>query len=1058
MKRGLALGVVCIAVATIAADATPAKKASSTDPEQLPLPKLTEKEREELASMEEGLPAVAQRKVDFAKDILPIFSNRCDHCHGPEDRQGGLRLDIRAEARRGGDNGLVIKVGKSAASDLIHRVAGLDEDLVMPPDDEALGKEQVSLLRAWIDQGAVWPDAYSGSEGKTLTTHWAFNAPDDPKIPTKVGAHGERIRNPIDNFILSRLSKEGIAPSPEADRPTLIRRLSLDLLGLLPKPEEVDAFVDDQRPDAYERLVERLLASPHFGERWGRHWLDLARYADSDGYEKDNARPWAWRYREWVINAINSDLPYDQFTVEQIAGDLLPDPTLDQKVATGFHRNTLTNREGGIDREEDRVKNTVDRANTTGTVWMGLTVGCAQCHSHKYDPITQREYYGFYAFFNSMDEKDIAAPLSSETQAYQQALAAWQPKHQQAVARVKEFERELPARQAAWESKTQSEGGLKGWDLLDPTGALSSGGATLTKLDDGSMLASGPRPKVDEYTLVARMPGKRITALRVEVLPDDKLPAKGPGRADHGNLVLSELKLSTAPSSDPLKASKVEFSAASASHEQAKYFAKHAIDGKNNTGWAIADPKKNFHRPHTLTAVVKKPMEVDGGLVTLRLKQFYPDHSIGRFRVFVTETDPNEIPSLASDQVIAAFETPAKERSAEQAKVLAAYYRTVDPEMVKRTKALAAVTNAKPKAPPTKAQSLVERAKPRTTNVHVRGDFLRKGDEVIPHTPASLPPLSPRASQPDRLDLAQWIANPDNPLTARVAVNRVWKHLFGRGLVRTVEDFGTQGDDPSHPELLDWLAQRYPELDWSRKRLIKLIVTSATYRQSSKYRPELRDVDPQNVLLSRQNRFRVEAEVVRDLFLSASGLLHDKVGGPSVYPPLPPSVIKLAYAGSGRWPTSKGKDKYRRGMYIFVKRTVPFPMLNTFDAPEASETCTRRERSNTPLQALTLLNDESLLECARALGERIAKADKKTIDEEVAFAFRLTLGREPTAEEATTMKDFFKSVKEMAAADPKESAQFAGDPDASEHEAPDAAARVALARVLLNLDEFLTRE
>lgn len=688
--------------------------------------------------------------------------------------------------------------------------------------------------------------------------HWAYITPVRPVPPMLKDSAG--VQNPIDQFIRSRLEREGIKPSPEADKLTLLRRLCLDLLGLPPTPEQREAFLADKSPSAYERLVERLLQSPHYGERWARFWLDAARYADSDGYEKDTGRPHAWRWRDWVITAWNHDMPYDQFIIEQLAGDLLPDAGIDSKIATGFHRNTLTNNEGGVDKEQFRVEAVVDRVNTTASVFLGLSFGCAQCHDHKYDPFTQREYYQFFAFFNSADEVNL--PLDpSQAEKVRQV----QEMHKQELEAYKQIQ---PQEQPRWE-------------------------ATLSAADR------------------------------------KKLPA------------------------DVLMAMKVPFSLRSP--EQAKL-----------------------------------------------VYNFY----------------------VGNDPVLIALE----KRQAEQLRKLQGS-QAIAPTM--------------------------QEGKGRKTHILQRGDFLRPGAEVEPGVPAVLG--SPASPMRNRVDLAKWIASPTNPLTARVFVNWVWQKHFGRGIVATLEDFGVQGQRPTHPELLDWLATEFVRLRWNIKELHRLIVTSATYRQSSAGRPELQDRDPLNTLLSRQNRLRLEAEIIRDCALASSGLLAAAVGGPSVRPPQPAGISDLTYAGAAKWVESTGPDRYRRGLYIWFQRTSPFPMLMTFDAPDANVFCVKRERSNTPLQALTLLNDVTFVECAQALGKRLAEAPGNSASK-VALGMQLCLGREPTSIENARYIQFYNEFRSLAMGTPDEAMKLVGKFKPVTGNIGDAAAWVGVARLMMNLDEFVTRE
>jgi len=1012
------------------------------------------------------LPPAADRAVDFAKDIQPLLAKHCLACHGEIKQQAGLRLDRKSDALAGGDSGKVITLKQSAESELIKLVAGQDPDRIMPPKGDRLTAAEVGLLRAWIDQGAVWPDGLGGSARKV--DHWSFKAVQRPALPMVKQAGW--VRNPIDAFILARLEAQGVAPAPEADRPTLIRRLSLDLLGLPPTLDEVDAFLADARPDAYEQLVDRLLPSPHFGERWARHWLDMARYADSDGYEKDTARPYAFRYRDWVIDAIARDLPYDQFTTEQIAGDLLPADdearALSQKIATGFHRNTLTNREGGVDQEEYRVAATVDRVNTTSTIWLGLTVGCSQCHTHKYDPITQREYYQLFAFFNSINEVDLPAPTEAEAQSYAKLKGEFDAAHLPYVAALQAYERDqLPVKQATWEPTLKSSAAK--WTLLEPQGLLSAERATLTRQADQSVLVSGtPVPKIDTYTIDATTSLENITALRIEALPDATLGAQGPGRTPHGNFVLSEVKLTATSLSDPTKSVNVALQNGSADFEQLSggkptFTAAATLDGKSETGWAVAD---QYGRRHILVLETKEGVGFAGGTkLTVTLDQQYgTQHTLGRFRLAVTTAARPVRAELVPDEIPAIINLPVPERSEIQKTAPVTYFKTIDPEFLKLHQQLEAHAQLAPKPPGSLAQTVADLAQPRATHIHLRGDFLQQGDPTAPGVLEVLHPAT-LSQTPTRVDLAKWLVDPANPLTARVTVNHWWQSLWGRALVGTVDDFGLKGEAPTHPELLDWLAAELVTpsvggnggVPWSRKRLIKLIVTSAAYRQSSQIRPELLERDPKNLWLARQNRFRLEAEVVRDLNLAVSGLLNPRIGGPSVRPPLPAGVADLGYAGSVRWPESIGADKYRRGMYIFFQRTVPYPMLMAFDSPDSNVACVRRERSNTPLQALTLLNDPVFFEAAQAFGRKLLTDSPGPDGDRLKRAFRRCVAREPSPAELARLHQLEERLRALAQANPEQVAKVAGGDKTN---AVEVATAIGLARVLLNLDEFLTRE
>jgi len=996
-------------------------------------------------------PARSQSPVDFSRDIQPILAARCYECHGPDTRKGGLRLDLRSDALQGGDDGAVLVPGKAAESLLFKKVTAADPAKRMPFKGEPLTPQQIDLLKRWLDAGAPWPETQAKSPP---SSHWAFQPIQRPPVPQFRNPKPE-IRNAVDAFIRARLAPQRIKPSPEADRYTLIRRLSLDLTGLPPAPDQVESFVADKRPDAYERLVDALLASPHFGERWGRHWLDLARYADSDGYEKDRPRPFAYLYRDWVIKAINDDLPFDRFSIEQLAGDLLPEPTHDQLVATGFHRQTLTNTEGGVDQEEFRCKATVDRVNTTATVWLGLTMGCAECHSHKYDPITQREFYQLFAFFNDASEKNLPAPTPEELAKYNSAKAAWDAENAKLKSALDKYvKNDLPAKFTSWAATTKADL-ASSWTVLKPTAMVSSEGATLKLEADNVVLSTGDLPGQDTYVIEAETDLSGITGFRLEALHDAD-SKQGPGRADDGNFVLTHFKVSvTAPG--PGQGREVALSKPQASHSQAKFPVANALRGAATGGWAIA-PK--FGESHTAIFETKEDLTVPAGgkLVFTLDHQYKTTYLLRRFRLSATTAKrPLKLDALPAG-VAAALAKAAGERTRKEGELLNKHFREqVDDEARQLQAALDEHARKAPKPPETFAATMAAEPKGRKTQIHVRGNFLDKGAEVRAGTPSVLHAFRARADKPDRLDLARWLFEPSNPLTARVAVNHIWKHLFGRGLVATMDDFGTRGERPSHPELLDWLASEFPRLGWSRKELIKLIVTSATYRQSSRVRPELETIDPLNILLARQNRLRMEAETVRDAHLAASGLLARKVGGPSVRPPLPEDIAALGYANSVKWAESKGEDKYRRGLYIFFQRTVPYPMLMTFDAPDSNATCARRERSNTPLQALTQLNDPVFYECAQSLGKRMADTPTGDLSEKLRLGFLSALSRPPTKEELRRLSALYQRQRAAFEKAPESAAQALGLMEASSSSA-ETATYVALARVILNLDEFITRD
>ncbi len=962
---------------------------------------------------------LAQTKdaVDFQRDIRPILANHCFKCHGPALQEKGMRLDSHELAVKR----KVIVPGKPNVSRMMIRITSDDEKERMPPigAGDRLKPAQIELLHRWIAQGAEY------------APHWAFIKPKRSAVP-KQELGNERYakwgRNPIDAFILARLEQEGLKPSPEADRPTLIRRLSLDLLGLLPSPQEVDNFVNDNSPNAYELLVDRLLASPHYGERQTRHWLDLARYADSNGYTIDGKRA-IWPWRDWLIKAFNKDLPFDQFTIEQLAGDMLPKPTHEQMVATGFHRNTSFNEEGGTNPEQFRVERTVDRTNTTGTVWLGMTVGCAQCHTHKYDPISHKEYYQLYAFFNSMDEPKLSMPTPEQDKRMKE-LQTELAKAKKDDAPKKPKPAEVDKLLADLEKETNG-----GWRVIYPKTVMAEQGAKLDVLDDRSVLASGKASEVETYTVHGVAPETgTITAIRLETLTHDSLPMTGPGRSGGGNFVLNHFLFET--DGVPHR-----FKKAIADYAQADFPVNDVVKGDIKKGWGISGATgKN----HEALFYLDKPHPVREGqafVFTLRHSKKHPGYSVGRFRIAVTFASERFLTLPLEAQNVVLIE--AKKRTAKEMEIARQALLKAPPpsarvvDLQKELKALDGQIES--------TLVLREAKAPRVTKIQLRGDFLTLGDKVEPDVFTVLNPIGVKDRTPTRLDLAKWLVSPENPLTARVFMNRMWQQYFGKGLVETENDFGIQGSSPTHPELLDWLAlefmspikpagERSEPTRWSMKRMHKLIVTSAAYRQSSKLRPDLKEKDPQNKLLARQHRLRLDAEIIRDSALSASGLLTRKLGGPGVYPPQPPEIFAFTQ-NNHPWPESKGPDRYRRGMYTFIWRQSQHPLLTTFDAPDAQTACTKRNRSNTPLQALHLANDPVFVEIARGLGDRIQKEGPMDDAGKLAYAFKLCYCRTPSKLEQERLLAYLETQR-----------------------ASKAGPWANVARVLLNLDEFVTRE
>ncbi len=962
-------------------------------------------------------------------DVRRIFAEHCLECHGPDKSKGGLTLTSRENVLKPLESGEPAVVpGDVKGSGLIARILSHDPEEQMPPKKKKpLAPAEIEALKKWVAEGAEWK------------VHWAY-APIARLTPPEIFNFQFSISNPVDRFVLAKLEEKNIKPSPEADRYTLIRRLCYDLLGLPPTPEEADAFVNDTASDAYERLVDRALASPHFGERWGRHWLDQARYADSDGYEKDKPRPDAWRYRDWVIDAVNRDLPFDQFTIEQLAGDLLPDATPEQKLATAFHRQTLTNTEGGVDQEQFRVEATFDRTETTGAVWLGLTVGCARCHSHKYDQITQREYYQLFAFFNNADESKTSIGTSTE------AVAEYEKKNADHVARLKPLEKKLAtvreglaATLLDWEKEiaprlAAAEGKTAELHPLELTSVTSAGKAGFARLDDGSWLASGEQAAADTYTLVAELPAGMISGLRLELLPDPSLPGQGPGRSETGNCVLSEIAVVVKDQPIALHSPEADFS-------QKDWPVTAALDGKPETGWGIApQPGKAHH------ATFQFVQPLDGARqIVVSLLQQYPkkSHAIGRFRLVALSGETPE--SIAPKEVRTLVGTGSEKWTAENKEVLVNWLQQTDPGASRVAAELAAARAAAPPPPVLDVRILTQRGQPRDTKILHRGEFLSPTDPVTPSTPVVLPPIVARNGGPaDRLDLARWLVSPQNPLTPRVIVNQFWAHLFGEGLVRSLGDFGVRGDKPTHPELLDWLASEFIARGWSRKELIRLIATSATYRQRSEVRPELAETDPLNQLLARQNRVRVEGEIVRDLHLAASGLLSEKIGGPSVFPPMPPEIAALSYANNFKWTDATGDDRHRRGMYTFFKRTAPHPDLTTFDCPDANLASIKRSVSDTPLQALTTLNAQCFAEAAQTMAKRLLAEPLADDEARLTRAFRLCVARPPHPREVAALRQLLATAREYYAQ--------SSDKDA------EPAAWTATVRIVMNTDEFITRE
>jgi hypothetical protein len=1015
--------------------------------------------------------SAAGERVDFHRDIRPILSEACFQCHGPDDKQrkADLRLDKKDGAFADLGGYFAIVPNKPQESRLFQRITATDPKEHMPPpkSGKKLTSRQIELIRLWIEQGAPWSE------------HWAFIPPVRPVLPAV--HNGAWVRNPIDAFILARLEREGLHTSPEADKVILLRRLSLDLIGLPPTVAEVDAFLADRSPDAYQRQVERLLKSPHYGERWGRHWLDAARYADSDGYEKDKSRQ-VWGYRDWIIHALNRDLPYDRFVIEQLAGDLLPGATQDQRVATGFLRNSMINEEGGVDPEQFRMEAMFDRMDAIGKSVLGLTIQCAQCHNHKFDPLTQEEYYRMFAFLNNDYEANIAIYTPDEQQ-----------RRADLFRRIREMEADLQHRNPDWrERMAKWEASVKDnqptWTVVQPEVAdESDGGQKYLPQPDGSLLAQSYAPTHHRVKMPVKTDVKNITAFRLELLTDPNLPLGGPGRSLKGGCALTEFEVEAAPADAPKKVTKVKIVKATADVNPPetpleKIFddksgkrrvtgpVSYAIDGKDGTAWGIDVGPGRRNQPRKAVFNADKPIShPHGTILTFYLKQNHggwnsddnQSNNLGRFRLSIT-TVANAVADPLPQPVRELLAVPAAKRTPWQTATVFSYWRTTVPEWSEANARIEALWRQHPEG--SSQLVLQARPEPRDTRMLKRGDFLKPDRPVSPGVPAFLHALPPGAP-PTRLTFAQWLVDRKSPTTARAFVNRVWQAYFGTGLVSTSEDLGSQSESPSHPELLDWLAVTFMDRGWGIKELHRLIVTSATYRQASKVTPDLYARDPLNRLLAHGPRLRVEGEIVRDVALAASGLLDPKVGGPSVFPPAPAFLFEPPTSyGPKVWKEDTDSSRYRRALYTFRYRSVPYPPLQNFDAPNGDFSCVRRTRSNTPLQALTTLNEPIFMECARALALRTVREGGGTDAQRLTYAFRRCLARKPTDREVAALLGLLTKEThrfseagakpwDLATANPAQPPKL---PPATT--APQLAAWTAVSRVLLNLDETITKE
>lgn len=981
----------------------------------------------------------------FAKAVRPILAARCYTCHGPQLQQNGLRLDSLAAVLKGSDYGPVVTPGKSDQSRLVRRLLAKERPQ-MPYGGPPLSAAEIDTIRKWIDAGAPGPDDSTPLVVKAPLKHWAYVKPVRPELPPVRDAAW--CRNPIDRFILAKLEKEGLKPAPEADPATLIRRVYLDLTGLPPTPAEIDAFVADRAPDAYEKLVDRLLASPHYGEKWARQWLDLARYADSNGYEKDRRRT-AWEYRDWVIRALNAGMPFREFTIEQIAGDMLPNPSKDQLIASGFNRNSMLNQEGGIDVNEYYYYSQVDRVNTTAAVWLGSTLACAQCHNHKFDPFTQKDYYRFLAFFNN-SEHQIAGPddrwmaepeLELPTPEQEKKSKALRAEIASLQSKLDTQTPELDRAETAWESELKAA--PQKWTVLPLKEYKSAGGATLTLKPDGSVLASGTNPQADTYVLEAQTKLNAITGVRLEVLPDASLPHGGPGRDPGGNFFLSEFEVEVASATNSSAEQPVHWKSALADESQQGYAVKNVVQKKPGalSGWAIEEGASPSI-PRQAVFVPDKPFGNAAGsalIITLKHQMRHAARGIGHFRISVTSAPEPEFIARVPAALRPVLDIPTARRSERQKTELAAAFRKVTPLLDSTRNQIAALEDEVKKLGIATAMVMREEHNYGHPSAYIRerGTFTSPGELVYADVPSALNPL-PKTAMPNRLGLAEWLVSDDNPLTARVTVNHFWEALFGHGIVETSEDFGTQGDPPSHAELLDWMATEFMGDGWSMKKIQRLIVTSATYRQSSHVTPELLARDPYNKLYAHGPRFRVNAEMVHDMALAESGLLSDKMYGPPVFPYQPDGVWDIPYSDD-KWIESKGDDRYRRAIYTFIRRSAPYPSLVTYDAPSREFCTVRRVRTNTPLQALTSLNDPFFFEAAGAMAKRMLRDGGTTAADRIKYGFELTVARRPTPDELASIEKFYGEQR-------------------AANQATDLKAWTMVANVLLNTDEAISKE
>ena len=1023
-------------------------------------------------------------KIEFNRDVRPILSNTCFKCHGFDQgaRKADLRLDRREEALlKRDDDTTPIVPGKPQLSSIYQRLTTDDMTELMPPPKAKipLSAKQVAIIRKWIEQGAEYEP------------HWAYLPVKQPELP-HVDKHDLRyVRNPIDQFILARLKREGIAPSPLASSEALIRRVTLGLTGLPPTPEEVAAFLkeveqesqpgDAKHQDAYARLVDRLLASPAYGERMAWDWLDAARYADSNGYQGDGERT-MWPWRDWVVSAFNRNMPFDQFTIEQIAGDLLLEDAkskstwlattpFERKLATGFNRNHMINGEGGRIAEENRIEYVFDQSETVGTVWLALTFNCCRCHDHKFDPITQKDYYSLFAFFNQTPVTggggDPATPPNMQviSDAQQKQIDDQESQLTALTAKLAQRQKELAAAHADRESQALKELDKESWQILKPA-AMKAVHQELKSLDDHSILAHGPNPANDTYTLTFAPPRDRITGLRLEALRHESMTQGGIARSDSGNFVLTEIEVRVVPKDHPAdkgigELPVIKIASADATYEQGDLKVTTAFDSKPSTGWAVYEGKP-VNRDHEAVFRFAQPIELQEGAslaITLRHDSPHASHNLGRFRLSITDSASPQL-TPGKQQLIDALKTAADKRNPQQIKLVTDHLkvqdetsRMISEEIEKTKKSLADLRKAT-----VKVMIMQDMASPRKTYMLDKGIYTQQLAEVTAATPGALPAME--EGQPrNRLGLARWLVAPENPLTARVTVNRIWAQFFGAGLVKSPEDFGIQSELPIHQELLDWLAADFVRSGWDVKHLIKTIVTSHTYRQSSVVSAALLERDPANVLLARAPRYRMPSWMIRDQALAAAGLLVKSVGGPPVKSYQPTGIWEEATFGNKKYVQDKGDALYRRSIYIFWRRIVGPTIF--FDSASRQVCTVNQVRTNSPLHALTTLNDITYIEAARAMAQRIITSGANSTEARLDLAYRLVLSRTPSAEEKSILTAALDRLSKEFAADVEGAKKLLKTGDSPRDEkiaVVEHAAWTVMCNLILNLDEALTKE